>query len=114
MPQHITNTTQLQCDKGTSPTPITVTSQSFMSIEGKLQATEEDKQPNTNIKPFGQCKLKPTSGGFLSCIPTPIQWQDTSVFEIDGKRELLDCSICQCSVGGKISIVKAAQNFVEE
>jgi hypothetical protein len=49
MPQHITDTTQLECDKGTSPSPLTVTSQSFMSIDGKLQATEEDKQPNTNI-----------------------------------------------------------------
>ena len=114
MPQHITDTTQLQCDKGTTTTPITVTSQTFMSIEGKLQATEEDKQPNINIKPFGQCNLKPTSGGFLPCIPAPIKWQDTSVFEIDGKKELLDSSTCPCSVGGKISIVKSAQNFVEE
>lgn len=35
MPQHITDTTQLKCDKGASPTPLTVTSQSFMSIDGK-------------------------------------------------------------------------------
>ena len=35
-------------------------------------------------------------------------------FEIDGKKELLDTSTCQCSVGGKISVVKSAQNFVEE
>lgn len=114
MPQHITDTTQLQCDKGTIPSPITVTSQTFMSIEGKLQATEEDKQPNVNIKPFGQCKLKPTTGGFLPCIPAPIKWQDTSVFEVDSKKELLDSSTCPCSVGGKISIVKSAQNFLEE
>ena len=114
MPQHITDTTQLQCDKGTIPTPITVTSQSFMSIEWKLQATEEDKQPNINIKPFGQCKLKPISGGFLPCIPAPIQWQDTSIFQINGKKELLDTSTCSCSVGGKISVVKSIQNFVEE
>jgi hypothetical protein len=50
---HITDTTQLKCDKGTIPTPITVTSQSFMSLEGKFQATEEGKQPDSNIKPFG-------------------------------------------------------------
>lgn len=114
MPQHVTDTTQLKCDKGTTPASITVTSQTFMSIEGKLQATEEDKQPNVNIKPFGQCKLKPSSGGFLPCIPAPIKWQDTSVFEIDGKKELLDSSSCPCSVGGIISIVKSVQNFVEE
>ena len=109
MPQHITDTTQLKCDKGTTPAPIAVTSQSFMHIEGKLQATEDDKQPNTNIKPFGMCSITKSS-----CSPTPIKWQDTSVFEIDGKKELLDHSTCQCSIGGKISIVKSAQNFVEE
>ncbi|CAH0206229.1 DUF4280 domain-containing protein [Chryseobacterium sp. Bi04] len=109
MPQHITDTTQLKCDKGTAMTPITVTSQSFMSIDGKLQATEEDKQPNTNIKPFGTCSVLRSS-----CAPSPVKWQDTSVFEIEGKKELLDNSTCQCSIGGKISVVKSAQSFVEE
>ena len=109
MPQHITDTTQLKCDKGTVPAPLSVTSQTFMQIEGKLQATEEDKQPNVNIKPFGVCSITK-----MSCNPAPIKWENTSVFEIDGKKELLDTSTCQCSVGGKISVVKSAQNFVEE
>ncbi len=109
MPRHITDTTQLKCDKGTATTPLVVTSQSFMKIEGKLQATEEDKQPNVNIKPFGVCSITRSS-----CSPAPIKWQDTSVFEIDGKKELLDNSTCQCSLGGKISVIKSAQSFVEE
>ncbi|MDW9381133.1 DUF4280 domain-containing protein [Chryseobacterium sp. JV558] len=109
MSWHITDTTQLKCDKGASPTPLTVTSQSFMKIEGKLQATEEDKQPNTNIKPFGVCSVLRSS-----CSPSPVKWDNTSDFEIEGKKELLDNSTCQCSVGGKISVVKSAQSFVEE
>jgi len=109
MPKHITNTTQLKCDKGTVLTSITVTSQTFMSIDGKLQATEEDKQSNTNIKPFGVCDVLRSS-----CTPSPVKWNNTSDFEIDGKKELLDSSTCQCSVGGKISVVKSIQNFVEE
>lgn len=109
MPQHITDTTQLKCDKGASPTPLTVTSQSFMSIDGKLQATEEDKHPNINIKPFGICSILRSS-----CTPSSVKWDNTSDFEIDGKKELLDDSTCQCSIGGKISVVQSAQNFVEE
>ncbi|MBP2618985.1 DUF4280 domain-containing protein [Chryseobacterium jejuense] len=109
MSWHITDTTQLKCDKGTLPAPLTVTSQSFMSMDGKLQATEEDKQPNTNIKPFGMCSVLRSS-----CTPSPIKWDNTSDFEIEGKKELLDSSTCQCSIGGKISIVQSAQNFVEE
>ena len=34
----ITHTTQLQCDQDTKPTALTVTSQTFMKIEDKLQA----------------------------------------------------------------------------
>ncbi|CAA7387197.1 DUF4280 domain-containing protein [Chryseobacterium fistulae] len=109
MPQHVIDTTQLQCDKGTTPTPITVTSQSFMSIDGKLQATEEDNQPNINIKPFGICGILRSS-----CTPSPVKWDNASNFEIEGKKELLDISTCRCSVGGKISVVKSAQNFMEE
>ena len=109
MAKHITDTTQLKCDKGTVLTSITVTSQSFMSIEGKLQATEDDKQPNLNIKPFGVCSVLRSS-----CTPSPVKWNNTSDFEIDGKKELLDSSTCQCSVGGKISVIKSIQNFVEE
>ncbi|RLJ34254.1 uncharacterized protein DUF4280 [Chryseobacterium sp. 7] len=109
MPQHIIDTTQLKCDKGTSPAPLTVTSQSFMSIDGKLQATEDDKQPNINIKSFGICSVLRSF-----CTPSPVKWDNTSDFEIEGKKELLDTSTCQCSVGGKISIVQSAQNFVKE
>ncbi|REC60787.1 DUF4280 domain-containing protein [Chryseobacterium pennae] len=109
MSQYITDTTQLKCDKGASQTSLTVTSQSFMKIEGKLEATEEDKQPNSNIKPFGVCSVLRSS-----CTPSPVKWDNTSDFEIEGKKELLDNSTCQCSVGGKISVVKSAQNFVEE
>jgi len=109
MPKHITDNSQLKCDKGTTPSPIAVTSQTFMHIEGKLQATEEDNKPNVNIKPFGACSIMHSS-----CAPAPIKWQDTSVFEIDGKKELLDKSTCRCSVGGKISIIKSAQSFSEE
>lgn len=109
MAKHITDTTQLKCDKGASPTPLTVTSQSFMKIDGKLQATEDDKQPNINIKPFGLCRVLRSS-----CTPSPVKWDNISDFEIEGKKELLDDSTCQCSIGGKISVVQSAQNFVEE
>lgn len=109
MSQYITNATLLTCDKGSIATPISVTSQSFMSIDGKLQATEEDKQANINIKSFGICSVLRSS-----CMPLPVKWNDTSDFEIEGKKELLDCSTCQCAIGGKISVIKSPENFVQE
>lgn len=56
-------------------------------IEGKLQVTEEDKQPNSNIKPFGVCGILRSS-----CTTLPVKWDNTSDFEIEGKKELLDSS----------------------
>ena len=78
MPQIITNTAELSCNQGTATSKLNVTSQDFVTIEGKAMATEEDKQANTNIQPFKQCKLKPSSGGYLPCVPAPIQWEDTA------------------------------------
>jgi hypothetical protein len=110
MPKHITETTQLKCNQGAIPTPLSVTSQTFMKIEGKLQATEEDCKPNVNIKPFGTCLATNSA-----CVPATQKWENTSEFDIDNKKELLDTSTCKCSAGnGTISVVKSAQTFSEE
>ena len=74
----ITNTAELICNQGTTKRKLTITSQDFVTIEGKAMATEEDKQANSNIQPFKQCKLKPSSGGYLPCVPAPIKWEDTA------------------------------------
>lgn len=106
MSHPIVQNTKLKCDKGTKETPIQITSQTFSQINGKLKATEEDKQANTNIIPFGVCKLKPTSGGYLPCIPALIKWQNTSPFSIEGKKKLTTDSYCKCSTGGTIKPIK--------
>ena len=54
MPQIITDTAELSCNQGTATSNLTVTSQDFVTIEGKAMATEEDKQANANILPFKQ------------------------------------------------------------
>ena len=78
MPQIITNTAELSCNQGTATSKLNVTSQDFVTIEGKAMAAEEDKQANSNIQPFKQCKLKPSSGGYLPCVPAPIKWEDAA------------------------------------
>jgi len=54
MPQIITDTAELSCNQGTATSKLNVTSQDFVTIEGKAMATEEDKQANSNIQPFKQ------------------------------------------------------------
>jgi len=111
MPQIITNTAILSCNQGTQISTLKVTSQDFVTIEGKAMATEEDKQANSNIQPFKQCKLKPSSGGYLPCVPAPIQWEDAAEKDtINGQKILTENSYCMCSVGGKITIKDKGHN----
>lgn len=101
----ITDTAQLSCNQGTISSNLLVTSQDFMTIENKPIATEQDVKPNVNIKPFGQCRLKPSSSGYLPCVPAPQKWEKTAEQNmINDNAILTDESFCMCSVGGKISV----------
>lgn len=105
MPQKITDTAQLSCNQGTAASNLSVNSQNFSTADGKHIVTEQDKQANTNIKSFGQCKLKPTLGGYLPCIPAPMVWQKTTEKDtINTYKILTEDSFCLCTTGGKIEV----------
>jgi hypothetical protein len=101
MPQKVTQSAQLQCDKGTKPSKLKVTSQNFSSFEDKLVATENDAKPNENILPFGNCKAKYNQ----ACTPQTQKWDKTTQNdEINGMKIVLETSECTCKTGGKITI----------
>ena len=115
MPQIITNTAELSCNQGTATSKLNVTSQDFVTIEGKAMATEEDKQANANILPFKQCKLKPTTSGYQPCMPAPTKWEQTAEKDtINDLKILTEKSTCQCAVGGKISVTHKGHNEQHE
>lgn len=100
MPQKITDTALLLCDKGAIPTQLAVTSQSFSYANKKLIATEQDKQENVNIKPFGICSVTQKK-----CVPQIVNWlQTTPKDQINGYKIVTEDSYCMCSLGGKITI----------
>lgn len=110
MPKDIVQGALMQCDKGVSPVPLLVTSQTACFIQNKLQATEKDCTI-TNIPSFGKCNINPLLP--CPCIPQPIAWQNTSPFTIQNCKELTDASFCMCAKGGKISFLHAGQEFVK-
>lgn len=71
-----------------------------------LAVTEDDLQFNPPGSSFGQCKLKPTSGGYLPCSYAPAgKWQKTyEKVKIMGKKIVTEVSELQCVIGGKITI----------
>ncbi|MCS3529776.1 DUF4280 domain-containing protein [Chryseobacterium sp. JUb7] len=71
-----------------------------------LAVTEDDLQFNPPGPSFGQCKLKPTPGGYLPCSYAPAgKWQKTyNKVNIIGKSIVTEISELQCCIGGMITI----------
>ncbi|MEP7092473.1 MAG: PAAR-like protein, partial [Flavobacterium sp.] len=79
--------------------------------EGKFFATEADKTFDPPAATFGKCKLQPSSNRYLPCTLAPApKWskvyEKTQVF---GKKVLTELSTLQCTIGGKIEVVKHGQ-----
>ncbi|WP_052732524.1 DUF4280 domain-containing protein [Hymenobacter terrenus] len=92
-----------QCDKGTLPSMLQVTSNQHVYLQGKLVATTQDK----TFLPFGTCMLKNN----LPCTPM-LLWQDAfDLVSVDSpmSHPLLEKSTIMCSFGGKVSILLTLQ-----
>lgn len=100
MPHKLTEKALLLCDKGSKPSQLKVTSQTFSKAEDKLIATEQDKQPEINIPSFGVCAVTK-----IKCSPAIIKWEKTTEKDtINNYKILTEDSTCKCTVGGKISV----------
>ncbi len=91
----------LACDKGTTPTEFKITNNNNVFLFEEPVANTGDMAPNVNILPFGSCSVKNGS----SCMPVPTPWQgfEDGIF-IGNFNPLLEDSVMQCGVGGKIEI----------
>ncbi|UCA59713.1 DUF4280 domain-containing protein [Chryseobacterium rhizoplanae] len=107
----------VQCNQGFKFPKFKVTSQQkhyWNNKEGEadyLAVTEDDIQLDPPAQPFGQCKLKPTAGGYLPCAYAAAgKWQKPyEKVKILGKSCLTEISELMCTTGGKITILKHGQ-----
>ena len=107
----------VQCNQGFKFPKFKVTSHQkhyWNDEEGNadyLAVTEDDLQLDPAAQPFGQCKLKPTSSGYLPCAYAPAgKWQKTyEKVKVMEKSCLTEISELMCSTGGKITILKHGQ-----
>ena len=93
-----------RCDKGTLPSPLQVTSNQSVYLQGKLVATTQDR----TFVPFGTCALKNNQ----PCVPALLLWQDAFELVQVGSplsQPLLEKSTIRCAVGGKVSILLTLQ-----
>lgn len=106
-----------QCDQGFKFPKFKVTSHQkhfWNDAEGQddyLAVTEDDLTLDPPAMPFGQCKLKPSSGGYLPCSYAPVgKWQKPyDKVKVMGHSCLTEISELMCAVGGKITIMKHGQ-----
>ena len=76
-----------------------------------LAVTQDDLTFDPPAMPFGNCKLRPTSGGYLPCVYSPAgKWQKAcDKVKILDKSCLTEISELMCATGGKITILKHGQ-----
>lgn len=90
----------LTCSCGTCISQFKVTMHKLTTIYGSNMATEGDRWPFLNIKPFGLC-----SSRLSVCVPSPVIWKKTKEGIFIGKnRMLLEDSQATCLFGGTITI----------
>jgi hypothetical protein len=108
---------QCQCDQGFKFPKFQVTSHQkiyWNDADGQseyLAVTETDLQFDPVVEPFGKCKLKPSSGGYLPCTYAPAgKWTKTyENVKIMGNSCVTEISELRCTTGGKITIFKHGQ-----
>ena len=106
-----------QCNQGFKFPQFKVTSHQkhyWNDKEGQadyLAVTEDDLTLDPPAMPFGNCKLKPSSGGYLPCTYAPAgKWTKTyEKVKVMGKSCLTEISELMCTTGGKITILKHGQ-----
>lgn len=106
-----------QCNQGFKFPKFKVTSHQkhyWNDADGQadyLAVTEDDLQLDPPAQPFGQCKLKPSSGGYLPCAYAPAgKWKKTyEKVKVMDKSCVTELSELMCSTGGKITIFKHGQ-----
>lgn len=106
-----------QCNQGFKFPNFKVTSHqkhywnSHKSDNDFLAVTEDDLEFNPKVEPFGKCKLKPSSGGYLPCAFAPAgKWLKTyDKVKVMEKSCLTEISELMCVTGGKITILKHGQ-----
>ncbi|MFO0653033.1 MAG: DUF4280 domain-containing protein [Polyangiales bacterium] len=127
MPAYVTHGAMLRCSQGLAPSSLNVLPLSAVTIEGVTVATINDFAPSVNVPPFGMC-MSPANPqvaaataaamGVLTpqpCVPViSAPWTPgATVGTAEGVALLTaDCQ-CMCAWAGAISIVQAAQIFVE-
>ena len=100
----------LECNCGTAPKELVVTSQGNYTADGRLIATKEDKQRLLNIGDFGSCKCKDNKPCkyFISLK----EWNEVSPNNrLNGKNILLSSSTISCNIGGVIEIKDSKCKF---
>ncbi|MCS3870640.1 murein DD-endopeptidase MepM/ murein hydrolase activator NlpD [Chryseobacterium ginsenosidimutans] len=106
-----------QCNQGFKFPKFKVTSHQkhyWNDADGQadfLAVTEDDLQFDPPAQPFGQCKLKPSSGGYLPCAYAAAgKWKKPyEKVKVMGKSCLTEASELMCSTGGKIKVFKHGQ-----
>ena len=106
MPQLVTHGALLQCAAGAAPSALSVTPPN-VTAEMMPAANIQDCIPMMNIQPFGNCKIltAAAAGAPTPCVPATAPWTlGSTTVMIRGMPAIHKGSMCNCSVGGVITV----------
>lgn len=107
--QYVVDKALMQCNQGTIPMMLTVTSNPMVNVAGMKVATGADKMPMVNVPPFGICGIL-TKTNPMPCTPTLVQWSPLKYdLKVNNNSPLLSNSCAQCSIGGKVEFLSSGQ-----
>lgn len=112
----VVETAMMQCTFGAAPMPLNVTMNQTVRINGLAVATIMDMAPIVNIPPFGVCaELTAIALGVPTpCVPATVApWTPGSALWKIPLPVLTMPALCQCAIGGTITIIEPGQVAVE-
>ncbi|WP_271785208.1 DUF4280 domain-containing protein [Aquimarina algiphila] len=103
--KYVCNLAKIECQMCTNPNGTLMVTSNMIKLQGKLWATEKDKE-KTNLMFQGTCKASPQQSVPCIAVMQTGQWQGLGDISVQGSKPLLESSTIMCNYGGAIIKIK--------
>ncbi|WP_346881323.1 DUF4280 domain-containing protein [uncultured Algibacter sp.] len=97
--KYVCNQAKIECQMCTNPNGTLMVTSNMIKLQGKLWATEKDKE-KVNLMFQGTCKASPHQSIPCIAVMQTGQWQGTSDVLVQDSKALLESSTIMCNYGG--------------
>ncbi len=103
--KYVCNQAKIECQMCTNPQGTLMVTSNMIKLQGKLWATEKDKE-KTNLIFQGTCKASPQQSVPCIAVIQTGNWQGTGDVLVQNNKALLESSTIMCNYGGSMIKIK--------